>query len=535
MKGKISKRICKFTFLIIILLAIQSTSASNYPDFVGYVNDYAHLLSAPQASILNQELRDFDNRTTIEVALLTVNSIGSENPQSYAVNLANYWGIGKRDKNNGILFLVAMQSHDIWIEVGSGLANRFGDSQVQEIVDNVIIPQFRANRPDLGVIEGVHSIINHFDGTSTSKIGPIPLPSPQDRDIGNPNFIKLAASVLLLALLGILSAFGITRRSQVKKNNAKINDSEKLLNELVEREASALEALKELKANFVPSIWKSAEEAFNLVDHERLELELLGAKRTANRGLIFALVAQSQISELENSFEKSQRNIDAPISKLAEAKSAQKECAAILAGLKAAFLQAEEETTGEQISMATRMNLEAARYVNQEASSLAEQPEGTVDWIVLLAKLVKVREDIEQVSKDAVRDRAIAEKIQGQDPDELLVKMKQTLEAAEKSLGPLGAAKQDLKAARAEYDLAQEYRAGRMNTIDLYLIMSRINSNIEHGHQHHQKAVEEGRKVEKARSQEGATAVHHTGFGGSGSRSFGGGRMGGGSHGGGKW
>ena len=250
MKGKISKRICKFTFLIIILLAIQSTSASNYPDFVGYVNDYAHLLSAPQASILNQELRDFDNRTTIEVALLTVNSIGSENPQSYAVNLANYWGIGKRDKNNGILFLVAMQSHDIWIEVGSGLANRFGDSQVQEIVDNVIIPQFRANRPDLGVIEGVHSIINHFDGTSTSKIGPIPLPSPQDRDIGNPNFIKLAASVLLLALLGILSAFGITRRSQVKKNNAKINDSEKLLNELVEREASALEALKELKANY---------------------------------------------------------------------------------------------------------------------------------------------------------------------------------------------------------------------------------------------------------------------------------------------
>jgi hypothetical protein len=198
-------------------------------------------------------------------------------------------------------------------------------------------------------------------------------------------------------------------------------------------------------------------------------------------------------------------------------------------------LQAEKETTGEQISMATRMNLEAARYVHQEASSLAEQPAGTVDWIVLLGKLVKVREDIEQVSKDTVRDRAIAEKIQGQDPDELLVKMKQTLEAAEKSLGPLGAAKQDLKAARAEYDLAQEYRAGRMNTIDLYLIMSRINSNIEHGHQHHQKAVEEARKVEKARSQERATAVHHTGFGGSGSRSFGGGRMGGGSHGGGKW
>ena len=535
MRGKISEKICKFTFLIIIILAIQGVSASNYPDFVGYVNDYAHILSAPQASAINQELREFDNRTTIEVALVTVNSIGSENPQDYAVNLANYWGVGKRDKNNGILFLVAMQSHDIWIEVGSGLANQFGDRQVQEIVDNVIIPQFRANRPDLGVIDGVHSIIDHFDGSSTSKIGPIPVSSPQDRDIGNPNFIKLAASVLLFALLAIFSAFGIIRRSQVKKNKAKISDFEKLLNDLVDREASALEALKELKANYVPSIWKSAEDAFNLVDHERLELEVLGAKRTSNRGLISARAAQSQINELENSFEKIQRNIDAPISKLAEARSAQKECAAILAGLGAAFLQAEKETAGGQISMATRMNLEAARYVYQEALSLAEQPAGTVDWIVILDKLVKVREDVGQVSKDAVRDRAIAEKIQGQDPDELLAKMKQNVEAAEKTLGPLGAAKEDLKAARAEYDRAQEYRAGRMNTIDLYLILNRINNNIEHGHQHHQKAVEEARKMAEARAQERATAVHHTGFGSSGSRSFGGGRMGGGSSGGGKW
>ena len=119
MREKISGKICRFMLLMPILLAFQSVSASDYPDFVGYVNDYAHLLSAPQASTLNQELRDFDNRTTIEVAVVTIDSIGSEKPQDYAVNLANYWGVGKRDKNNGIIFLVAMKSHDIWIEVGS--------------------------------------------------------------------------------------------------------------------------------------------------------------------------------------------------------------------------------------------------------------------------------------------------------------------------------------------------------------------------------------------------------------------------------
>ena len=545
MKKKISKQIFRSIFLMIILFAIQSGSASDYPDFVGYVNDYAHLLSAPQASALNQELRDLDNRTTIEVAVVTVNSIGSENPQDYAVNLANYWGVGKRDKNNGIIFLIAMQSHDIWIEAGSGLSSQFSDSQIQRIVDRVVIPQFRAGRPDLGVIDGVHSIISHFGGSSTSQNAPISGSSSRNVNIGNPDFFKLAASFLLLLLLGSLSVVGITLRSQAKKNSAKINDLKKLFNELVDKEATALGSLKELKANYTQSVWKSAEDAFNLVDHEKLELDLLGTERICNRGLISANAAQSQISELESSFKKAQRNVDAPINKLAEAKSAQQECAAILAGLDAAFLQAEKETTKGQISMATRMNLEAARHVHQEALSLSKQPADAVDWIILLDKLAKVREAVEQVSRDAVRDRAIAEKIQGQDPDELLAKMKKTLDEAEKRLGISYAARQDMAAARAEYERAREL-SEQMTTvpvdrrtaipIDLYLINISIDDNIERGHKHYMAEMEAGRQaIEERAAAERATAAHHTGFGSSGSRSFGGGRMGGGSHGGGKW
>lgn len=537
MRQKIIERICGLALLIVILLAFQSGFAQNYPEFVGYVNDYAHILSAPQASSLNQELRDFDNRTTIELALVTVNSIGNENPQDYAVNIANHWGVGKRDKNNGIVFLVAMESHDIWIEVGPGLSDQFSDSQVQQIVDNVVIPQFKAGRPDLGVINGVHSIMSHFEGVSTSNTSPVPS-SPKNQDIGNPNIFKYSVLWLVLIISSILSALGISRWRQAKKNRSKINELRKLLDELLDREAAALEALKELKANYVPSIWKSAEETFNLVDHEKLELELLSAERAANRELISANTAQSQISELESSLEKAQKNIDAPISKLAEAKRAQQESAAILAGLDGAFLQAEKETAGGQISMATRMNLETARHNYQELLSISKQPSNAIDWTLLFERLVKLHDAVEQVSKDAVRDRAIAEKIQGQDPDELLAKMKKNLDDAEKELDKSYEARQDLEAARAEYDRAQEYRSGRINLIDLYLINSVINRNIERGHEHQMKAIEEARQREKARARERATeqatAVHHTGFGSSGSSSFGGGHMGGGSHGGGR-
>jgi uncharacterized membrane protein YgcG len=526
MRDKILEIFCRFAFLIAILLAFQAGAAIDYPEFVGYVNDYAHLLSTPETSALNQELSDFDNRTSIEFAVVTVNSIGSETPQDYAINLANSWGVGKQDKNNGIIFLVAMESRDIWIETGPGLSGQISDQQIQQVVDDVIIPQFRENRPDLGIIDGVHSIISHFESASTRKTGPVtkPLSSPaQNQNIGNPNFLRYATSWFLAIFLALLLTLGIIGWFKAKNNKLKIKDLRKRFDELVNKEVIAIEALKELKANYVQSVWKSSEEAFNRIDHERLELDLLNAERSSNRGLISIRAVQSQINNLEIGFQTAQKNIDVPINKLAEAKRAQQECAAILAGLGAAFSQAEKEIVGDQISMATRMNLETASHIHQEALSISAQPANAIDWIALLERLVKLKRDVEQVSKDAVRDRAIAAKVYGQDPDELLAKMEEDLDKAERDLKNYNESRSDLEAARAEYNRAQEYHSGRRNIIDLYLIHTSIKSNIERGHEHHIKAMEEARHREETWGSS------------SGAGTFGGGHMGGGSHGGGSW
>jgi uncharacterized membrane protein YgcG len=236
------------------------------------------------------------------------------------------------------------------------------------------------------------------------------------------------------------------------------------------------------------------------------------------------------MSELEQRIEKTYGNIHAPIRKLAEVRNAQEECAAILAGLDAAFLYAEKESKGDQIAMATRMNLAEARHEYLEAASRAKQPVGTVNWIVLLEELVKLRETVEQVSKDAARDRGIAETIKGRDPEEMLARMKKTLTDAEKIRGSVDNRSYDLKDAWEEYHKARNYRSGNMNEIDLYLLMRSIEIIVE---QRHVSAVEKA--TAPARDHERATPVHHEGFGSSGSDSFGGGDMGGGSSGGGKW
>lgn len=554
MAGIFPRKICGFILWMAILFSFQSMTAVGYPDFVGYVNDYAQILSAPQASALNQELRDFDNRTTIELAVVTVESIGSESPQDYAVNIANYWGVGKRDKDNGIIFLVAMQSHDIWIETGAGLSEQISDRQIQEIIDGVIIPQFRAARPDQGVIDGTRSLIRHFDtaamfssAANASAMPPLSSypspsllsPSPSSRDdIGNSGFsnffFKFVGSVSAVILLAILLVQGTRRQLLSGKNNKRITGLRNRLNELVDKETAALDALKELKAIYAASIWKSAEYELSLVDHSQLELELSNAEKTARKGLISAVTADSQITDLEESFEKAMKNVQAPVDRLAEARRAQQECPAILAGLDAAFSQAEKDSAVDQISMATRMNLESARRNYQEALSMAAQPQDTLDWIALKEKLTAIRDAMEQVSRDALRDRAIAQEIQGQDPDEMLAKMKRILDEAEKSLEKSYEARSDLDAARAEYDRAQQYRSARMNIIDLYLINKSIDNRIEQGRERHNMAIEAARLKKIVAAKERATAVHHTGFGRSGSGGFGGGRMGGGSHGGGR-
>jgi len=541
------KKICGFLSPLIFLLAIQGSFALDYPDYVGYVNDYAHLLSAAQASALNQELRDFDNRTTIEIAVVTVDSIGSESPQDYAVNLGNYWGVGKRGKDNGILLLAAMQSHDIWIEVGSGLAGELEDDKVQQIVDDVIIPKFRAGQPDQGIIQGVRRIVQYLDNAASSSGIPATLPASRlasapaaesqpaayqplpasGREEGNENVNSLWIIFALTMVTGGLYGFRRSRQAMARKNESKLIECRKVLAELPAKESAAMGALRQLEKNYVQSVWKNVEESLDSVDSDRLELKLLEAERISRRGWICAGTVASLIGKWEKDAENVLKVIEAVPRRLAEARQAQREYASTASGLKAAFEQADHEIMGGEISMATRKNLEKARQSYQQALSIADQPADKVDWIVLADQLAAVEIAVEQVSRDVVRDREIAEKIRGQDAEELLAKMRQMIGNAEEELGKSDAARSDLKAARDNLARAQEYRKKEMNTIDLYLIMVQINNNVWQGHQHHKQAALEapGR----------ATAVHHTGFGSSGSQSFGGGRIGGGSHGGGKW
>lgn len=128
------------------------------PEATGYVNDRAGILDAASRGELDGLLRDLERRTTAEVAILTVPSTAPLTIQEYSIAVFDRWKIGKKGKDNGLLFLVAVKDRKLWITTGYGLEAILPDGKVGEIRDSHILPSFRQGRYAEGILRGTWAI-----------------------------------------------------------------------------------------------------------------------------------------------------------------------------------------------------------------------------------------------------------------------------------------------------------------------------------------------------------------------------------------
>src|SRR3990167_8372623 len=137
----------------------------SYPNPVGHVNDFANVIDIIPEKELESKLREYREKTSIEIAVVTVEStFGLEAPE-YALNLFQKWGIGDKDKNNGILVLVAPTERDMKIEVGYGMEPDLTDAQAGRIINNVIIPRFKSGQMQDGIVAGVNAVVSELGET----------------------------------------------------------------------------------------------------------------------------------------------------------------------------------------------------------------------------------------------------------------------------------------------------------------------------------------------------------------------------------
>ena len=130
----------------------------------GLVNDFAKILTTDQKEGLENSLSSFKNSTQIEIAVVTIPSLGGDTIEGFAESLFQEWGIGQKDKDNGLLILVAPNDHEVRIEVGYGLEGTITDLQSGNIIRKVLVPAFGKGDYYTGIsgaVDAVVAIINN--------------------------------------------------------------------------------------------------------------------------------------------------------------------------------------------------------------------------------------------------------------------------------------------------------------------------------------------------------------------------------------
>lgn len=124
-----------------------------------WVTDQASVLSLSATKIMTDNAKAFEEETTHQVVVITVNSLAGWTIERYAEWLGNTWGVGQADVDNGVVLLVAPKERRVRIEVGRGLRSDLPDRAAKRIIDDVILPKFRDGDLEGGIVAGQQAIM----------------------------------------------------------------------------------------------------------------------------------------------------------------------------------------------------------------------------------------------------------------------------------------------------------------------------------------------------------------------------------------
>jgi len=190
----------------VILLGCSSPAAS-LPEFTAPVVDSIGRVSAETETQINSELISFQQSGGPQIAVAVVDSTGNATPENYSIDLARSWGIGDKEKDNGVLVLIALTDRTLRIEVGSGVEGELTDVTAGRIVDSVMLPRLRANDVDGAVRDGARAVMQVWRGENvvlepTVPSNTITEATPQQSIFGIILFFGLILLFVTLAVRG---------------------------------------------------------------------------------------------------------------------------------------------------------------------------------------------------------------------------------------------------------------------------------------------------------------------------------------------
>jgi len=143
---------------ILVALSFSSLFALEVPALQGRVNDYANIINSNTEKELISYLDSLENTAGIQMVVLTVPTLKGEDISSFSIKTEEKWGIGRNGKDDGALLVVALQEHEVRIEVGYGLEGKLTDAKCGLIIRNVMIPEFKNGNYSAGIYKGIRNM-----------------------------------------------------------------------------------------------------------------------------------------------------------------------------------------------------------------------------------------------------------------------------------------------------------------------------------------------------------------------------------------
>jgi uncharacterized protein len=171
------------------------------PALTSAVTDQTGTLSASERQALESKLRDWEARTTNQLAVLIVPTTAPEPIEQYTLRVAEAWKIGQKGKDNGAILLVAKNDKRIRIEVGYGLEGVLTDITSRRIIAENIAPEFSKGNFAAGINAGVDRIIEVVGAGE-----PLPALTPQRRTAPARHFDFGTMLIVLLVAVPVLGS-----------------------------------------------------------------------------------------------------------------------------------------------------------------------------------------------------------------------------------------------------------------------------------------------------------------------------------------
>ncbi|WP_421854119.1 TPM domain-containing protein [Novosphingobium sp.] len=150
--------------LLLVLIAALAflagpAAAQTFPKLTGRVVDAAHLLSPEQIAALDAKLAGLETQSQRQMVIATIPDLEGYEIEDYGYRLGRAWGIGDKQRNDGILLIVAPKEHKVRFEVGYGLEGIITDALSSVIIQREVVPRFKAGDYPGGIAAATDQLI----------------------------------------------------------------------------------------------------------------------------------------------------------------------------------------------------------------------------------------------------------------------------------------------------------------------------------------------------------------------------------------